>query len=137
MIFGGAFWKGPFPSRPEDTFGVAVTYTAVNSRITERVDDTLLKGTRGQASRGEVSYQANYGYRLAPGLTIKPFVDVISHPDQATFSDPRIDDPYSVQVGTLLQIELGPLLGLPSIGRPAEQHRGGAWLGRTLINVRS
>lgn len=117
MIFGGIFWKEPFRSRPEDTRGLAVTCTAVNPRITGRVGSMLLKGTRGQASRGEIPYQANQGYRLAPGLTIKPFVDFISHPEQATLNNPGIGDPYSVQVGALCRIELGPLLGLPLIAR--------------------
>ena len=40
-LFGGVFWRGPLGARPQDTVGVAVSYTAVDSRITERIDGVL------------------------------------------------------------------------------------------------
>ena len=115
MMFGGAYWKGPFASRPNDSFGVAVSYTAVNSRITERVNSLLSKTTGGQASRGEISYQAYYGVALAPGVLVKPFAEFISHPDQASSAKPSGNNTHAVVVGTLLQIDASAALGLPTL----------------------
>ncbi len=113
MVFGGGFWRGPIGARPRDTAGIAVTYTAVNSRITERIDSVLSRLGGGQASRSEISYQVNYGFALAPGLSIKPFGEFISHPDQEASARPSGNDTHAVLVGTLFEIDLAALVGLP------------------------
>jgi len=115
MIFGGAYWKGLIKSRPRDTIGIAVSYTAVNSRITERVSSLLSRTGGGQASRGEISYQAYYGVAVAPGFLIKPFVEFISHPDQASSARPSGNNTHAVIAGTLLEIDAAALLGLSTL----------------------
>ena len=41
MVFGGAYYKGAFAPRPNDTLGVAVSLVNVNPRVTERVNSVL------------------------------------------------------------------------------------------------
>lgn len=117
MVFGGVYWRGPFRARPVDTVGVAVSYTAVNSRITERIDSVLSKAGGGQASRSEVSYQANYRIAVAPGFEIKPFAEFISHPDQEASAKPSGNNTHAVLVGTLFEVDAAALLGLATLGR--------------------
>ena len=116
MVFGGVYWRGPFAARPVDTVGVAISYTAVNSRITERIDSVLSKAGGGQASRSEVSYQANYRFAVAPGFEIKPFAEFISHPDQEASAKPSGDNTHAVLVGTLFEADFAALLGLATLG---------------------
>lgn len=116
MVFGGVYWRGPFALRPVDTVGVAISYTAVNSRITERVDSMLSKTGGGQASRGEVSYQANYRFAVAPGFEIKPFAEFISHPDQEASASPSGNNTHAVLVGALFEVDAAALLDLATLG---------------------
>ncbi len=92
-----------------------MSYTAVNSRVTERVNSILSRMTAGHASRGEISYQANYGIAIATGLSIKPFFEFISHPDQASIAKPTANDTHAVLVGTLFEIDPAAFLGLPAL----------------------
>ena len=117
MVFGGVYWRGLFRARPVDAVGVAITYTAVNSRITEHLDSVLSKDGGGQTSRSEVSYQANYRIAVAPGFEIKPFAEFISHPDQEASVRPSGNDTHAVLVGTLFEVDAAALLGLSTLGR--------------------
>jgi porin len=117
MFFGGAYYKGPFAQRPNDTAGVAVSLLDVNPRITERIDSVLSQTTGGQASRSEISYQVNYGFTIAPGMAIKPFFEFISHPDQATTTGPSGNNTHAIFVGALFEVDVAHLLGLPTLGR--------------------
>ena len=117
MVFGGVYWRGPFAARPVDTVGVAVSYTAVDSRITERINSVLAKDGGGQASRGEISYQANYRFSVAPRFEVKPFAEFISHPDQEASARPSGNNTHAVVVGTLFEIDAPALFGLPTLGR--------------------
>lgn len=117
MIFGGAYYKGLFPHRPHDTAGVAISLVNVNPLVTERVDSMLARTTGGNASNAEISYEANYGIAVAPGLSIKPFVQFISHPDEAAFVAPKGVDTHAVFVGALLEWNLASMFGLPTLPR--------------------
>ena len=117
MIFGGAYYKGLFPHRPHDTAGVAISLVNVNPLITERVDSMLAQTTGGRASNAEISYEVNYGVAVAPGLSIKPFVEFISHPDQAAFVAPHGVDTHAVFVGAMLEWNLANMFGLPTLPR--------------------
>lgn len=117
FVFAGAFDKGIFAARPNDTVGVAVSLLGVNPRATERVDDILAKSTHGQASRSEISYQVNYGIALAPGMSFKPFLEFISHPDQANAGSPSGNDTHALFVGGLFEVDAVHLLGLPTLSR--------------------
>lgn len=117
MIFAGAYDKGLFPSRPNDTLGVSVSLLDVNPRITERINSTLAKSGGGQASRAEIGFEVNYGVAIAPGLTIKPFVQYISHPDQSSSIRPTGNNTHAMFVGALFEVDAAHLFGLPTLGQ--------------------
>ena len=88
----------------------------MNPRITERIDSTLAKTVGGQASRSEISYEVNYGLAVAPGYTVKPFLQFISHPDQAASAKPSGSNTHALFVGALFEIDAAHLFGLPTLG---------------------
>ena len=116
MFFVGAYYKGPFDLRPNDTLGFATSVLGVNPRVTERVNSILAQTTGGQASRTEISYEAYYGFALAPGMSIKPFFGFISHPDQADVGTPSGNNTHAIYGGALFELDLANLLGLPTLG---------------------
>jgi porin len=117
MVFAGTYYKGAFAPRPNDTLGVAVSLVDVNPRVTERVNSILSKSTGGQVSPSEISYEVNYGFAVAPGMLIKPFLEFISHPDQANASAPRSNVTHAIFVGTLFEVDVASLFGLPTLSR--------------------
>jgi porin len=116
MIFAGAYYKGLFAQRSNDTLGFSTTLINVNPRITERNNSILSKTTGGQASGAEIAYEVNYGFAIAPGMALKPFFQFISHPDQATTTTPSGNNTHAIFVGALFEVDLAHLLGLPAIG---------------------
>lgn len=117
MIFGDAFYKGLLPGRPQDTRGVAISLVNVNPLVTERVDTILSRTSGAGASNAEISYEVNYGFALAPGLAVKPFVQFISHPDQAAVAAPSGNNTHAMFVGAMLERNLASMFGLPTLGR--------------------
>jgi porin len=113
MIFAGAYYKGPFAARPNDSAGIAISLVDVNPRVTERVNSVLSLTTGGQASRSEISYQVNYGVAIAPGMQLKPFFEFISHPDQSADSTPSGNNTHAIFVGVLFEVDVAHLFGLP------------------------
>jgi porin len=89
----------------------------VNPRITERVNSILSQTTDGQASRSEINYEVNYGFAIAPGMSIKSFFGFMSHPDQASVTVPSGNNTHSVFVGTLFEVDAAQLFGLPTLER--------------------
>jgi porin len=116
MIFGGAYYKGLFAQRPNDTLGFSTTLINVNPRITERNNSILSLTTGGHVSGEEVAYEVNYGFAVAPGLTLKPFLQFISHPDQATVTRPSGNNTHALFVGALFEVDMASLFGLPTLG---------------------
>jgi hypothetical protein len=94
-----------------------VSLLDVNPRISERVDSILSQSGGGQASRSEISYEAYYGFALAPGLSIKPFFGFMSHPDQASANTPSGNNTHAIYLGALFEVDFAHLLGLPTLSR--------------------
>lgn len=117
MIFAGAYYKGPFAPRPNDTLGLAVALVDVNPRLTERINSVLSKTTGGQASASETSYELYYGVAVAPGMTLKPFVGFMSHPDQVNNPVPNGNITHAVYLGILFEVDMAHLFGLPTLSR--------------------
>jgi porin len=115
FLFAGAYYKGVFAERPNDTLGVAVSVLGVNPRITERINTTLSQSGGGQASRTEISYEVNYGLAIAPGMMLKPFFQFISHPDQANATKPSGNNTHAIFVGALFEVDMAQLFGLPAL----------------------
>jgi carbohydrate-selective porin OprB len=106
-----------FTQRPNDTLGVAVSVLGVNPRIRERISTILSQTGGGQASRTEISYEVNYGLSVAPGMMLKPFVQFISHPDQANAAKPSGNNTHAIFVGALFEVSMAQLFGLPTLSR--------------------
>jgi porin len=117
MVFAGAYYKGPFAPRPNDTLGLAVSLVDVNPRLTQRINSVLSKTTRGQASASEIDYEAYYGVAVAPGMTLKPFVGFMSHPDQVNNPAPSGNITHAVYLGVLFEVDMAHLFGLPTLSR--------------------
>jgi porin len=114
----GLWAKGPIPSRPNDTFGFSVDFTGLNHRVTDRIDDQIAKaGGSGTVLPDETAFEVNYGIGLAPGVTFKPFVQYVLHPDQLTVPSPSASLTHSLLVGTTLAIGLNSAFGLPQLPR--------------------
>jgi porin len=117
MVFAGTYYKGPFVPRPNDTLGFAVSLVDVNPRLTERVNSVLSKTTGGQASASEISYEVHYGVALAPGMTLKPFVGFMSHPDQVNNPTPSGNITHATYLGVLFEVDMAHLFGLPTLSQ--------------------
>ena len=117
MIFGGVYYKGLFTPRPNDTFGVQVSFLNVNPRITERLNSVLSKTTGGQVSGAEIDYEVYYGLAVAPGMTLKPFFGFMSHPDQVDSPTPNGNLTHAVYLGVFFEADLAHLFGLPTLSR--------------------
>jgi carbohydrate-selective porin OprB len=115
MLFAGGYYKGPFPKRPNDTLGFSISLVNPNPLVTQRVNSVLAKTTGGQVSGAEIAYEVNYGVAIAPGMQIKPFLQFISHPDQATIPNPRGNNTHALFIGAFLDVDLASLMGLPTL----------------------
>jgi porin len=110
--------KGPFASRPNDVLGVAATLIGMNHRVTQRIDDEIIaQGGAGHVSSEETILEVNYAIGLAPGISLTPFVQYVSHPDQFTDPNPSGNLNYSAMVGAALAISFSQALGLPQLAR--------------------
>jgi porin len=117
MVFAGAYYKGPFAPRPNDSAGLVASLLEVNPRITERINSVLSKTTGGQASQAEIDYEVYYGIALAPGMILKPFFGFMSHPDQVNNPAPSGNLTHAIYLGVLFEVDVAHLLGLPSLSR--------------------
>ena len=117
MVFAGAYYKGPFALRPNDSLGFAVSLVDVNPRVTARINSVLSKTTGGQASASEISYEVYYGIALAPGVSLKPFFGFMSHPDQANAGAPSGNLTHAIYLGGLFEVDFASLFGLPTLHR--------------------
>ncbi len=82
-LAAGLVWKGPFPSRPADSAGIAFAVNHANERMTRRqalqVDNGLLAPMRVQDGN-EYVLELNYAFQVIPGLRLQPGVQWIHNP---------------------------------------------------------
>ncbi|PPQ35290.1 carbohydrate porin [Rhodopila globiformis] len=67
QYYGGLFTQGPIYSRPRDTAGFIASLYVNNSQI-------------NPAFNKEYDFELNYGFSVIPGITFKPFADLIVNP---------------------------------------------------------
>ena len=117
-ILTGLVDQGPFNFRSADTLGL-MTYTVLlNQRVVEAYADSLKAlGRSGDLSRSETAIELNYGIALAPGFAVKPFVQLVMHPDQSGLS-PDPADTHAWVIGFQVSTALNDALGLPMMARP-------------------
>ncbi|MBS1842076.1 MAG: carbohydrate porin [Acidobacteria bacterium] len=113
-IKGGVVKTGTFGKRPGDTLGFAVSPVAFTDKQVEFLSGMRAKGGGvGRVPSHEVVFEANYGYRLASGVVLRPNVQYIVNPDSRyTPTFPR-DIPNVFAVGLQINANLDALFGLP------------------------
>jgi porin len=81
----GAVLKGTFPGRDDDTIGLAVTDTEVNSHRKDLEAELLSEGydVTGLQNR-EIAFEVNYSAAVLPGVSIEPGIQFIVHPGALT-----------------------------------------------------
>jgi porin len=77
----GLVVKGPFVSRPDDSFGVGFAYAKISDRARALDRDTVRFGTPGYPIRDyEAVLEMSYKAQIVPGWTIQPDFQYIFHP---------------------------------------------------------
>ena len=116
----GLVSHGTFDSRPNDSLGFLFTQFLFNHRFTGAVNDRIAAaGLQGNVANTSQIIELNYGLAIAPGIEVKPFVDMTFHPDQNLFNVP-VPKPgvnYAFATGAQISVLLNPALGLPSFFR--------------------
>jgi porin len=111
----GALMRGPFMSRPNDTFGVIAYNYTLNQRMDENINSLIAsQGGHGTINPAQFNVQINYGMRLAPGIIMKPDIEYDINPDQLNnpTPDPKIHD--ALVVGVQFSINVVQALGMPT-----------------------
>ena len=117
-IVVGIYDKGMLAIRPNDVLGIAATFVGIDHRVTERIDDEIIaQGGTGHVSSQESMLEVNYAIGLAPGISLTPFMQYVSHPDQYTNPAPSASLNYSIMVGAALAINFNQAFGLPQLMR--------------------
>jgi porin len=111
---GGVVKNGTFRRRPSDTLGIALSPISFTAKEVAYLSGMRANGGGvGQVPSHEVAFEANYGYRLASGVVLRPNFQYIVYPDsryRPTF--PRgIPDVFVI--GFQVNANLDALFGLP------------------------
>lgn len=114
----GLWEKGTFASRPADSIGLAYVLSRLSSRIENGFTKALAANGGGHLSQDEGYLELNYGFELAPGMEIKPFLQYIRNPDQfGTGGAPNAKLRSAFGFGAIWTVVFQDLLGLPSLRR--------------------
>lgn len=77
----GVTVKGPFPSRPDDAFGIGFAYGRISNRARGLDFDTQRFGTPGYPIRDyEALIEVSYKYQIMDGWTLQPDFQYVMHP---------------------------------------------------------
>jgi porin len=98
--YGGLYDRGPFLSRPNDTIGFAAALIATNK-------------LSGAAFWNEWLLELNYGFSVIPGVTVKPVIEYVIHPDAIGFPPNPSKVQNALVIGTQLSINFNGALQLP------------------------
>jgi carbohydrate-selective porin OprB len=113
----GLWDKGPFAARPNDSFGVVFVVAQLSQSVEQGFIDQLAPHGGGHLASSEQTLEVNYGYELAPGMEMKPYLQYIQNPDQYGLGIPNPKVTNAVVVGFNYTITIPSLLGLPSLTR--------------------
>jgi porin len=103
-------------SRSEDTINFVVSLIQFDPREVEFRDDlATLNGSSVRMSSTETDFEVNYGFAVAPGLTLHPYLQYIMHPDDLTETVPDTHDNHTVVLGAFLTTSFNTLFGLPHL----------------------
>jgi porin len=110
----GTLFTGPFKSRPLDTVGIMVTRIVFSNAQTLYMNQLLAKhGSTSFVKSHETMIEANYGFKLAPGVSLLPNITYIINPDTSQRPDATFAPKNTFVVGLRLAVNLGDMFGLP------------------------
>jgi porin len=77
----GINWKGPFESRQDDSFGLAVSYIGISSAKRRFGSDVIaFTGSGAPYAASETILEATYLYQATPWLGLQPDLQVVFNP---------------------------------------------------------
>lgn len=81
FVEGGINWKGMFPGRDNDTFGLGVAYLGISPAARQFSQDVVAFTGKGTAySSNETVLEATYAYQIAPWWTMQPDLQYVINP---------------------------------------------------------
>jgi porin len=81
FVMAGMNWMGPFGSRPNDTFGLGVSYLGISPAKRRFGSDVVaFTGSGSPYTANETVLEATYLFQLAPWLTLQPDLQVVINP---------------------------------------------------------
>lgn len=81
FVEGGINWKGPFPGRESDVFGIGVSYLGISPAARKFSRDVLAFTGAGSPYRAnETVIELTYQYQIAPWLTLQPDAQYVINP---------------------------------------------------------
>jgi porin len=81
FIEAGLNWKGPFPGRDSDIFGLGVSYLGISSATRHFGSDVVFFTGAGSPYRAdETVIEATYLYQVAPWWTLQPDLQIVVNP---------------------------------------------------------
>jgi porin len=120
QYIAGFIETGLSPSRAEDTINFDVSYIEFNAAEVQGRDATAINaGSKFRMARAETTFELNYGFAIAPGLTLHPFVQYIIHPDNTAVAIPQPIARSATEIGAFLTTSFGAMFGLPTLGSPS------------------
>ena len=132
ILFGGADWRtgGYTPIQHQvffgvrdigfgtiskhDTIGIHFQYLQLSQRLTRRLDDTFKhSGFSARSQRNkEFGLEIDYGFGLAPGIQLMPFMHYSWNPDQLYSAHPKPNVNHAMVTGLVFTALLNQALGL-------------------------
>jgi len=111
----GVVWQGPMASRPHDYVGIVGTVYQINQRFQEQIASNIPGG--GHTAGTEEIIEGDYGFQVAPGISLQPFAQWIVDPDQFGFAPTKASIAQALAAGVQLNFSLNDALGLPAFVR--------------------
>jgi porin len=110
----GLWDKGPFAARPQDSLGLVFVVSVLGSAYRAAIDQAL--AGNGRLAATEQTVELNYGFELAPGMEVKPYLQYIQNPEYDGVPLPA-HDPHALVIGFAYTVNIPNLLGLPALTR--------------------
>jgi hypothetical protein len=117
--------SGLIAARPDDLFGIALSYARFSDGARGLDTDAIRFGTGRLRRDYEAIVEANYQWQIMPGWTLQPNVQYVFHPGRAHRRSRRSDRPNAdpQRAGRRPALGLAMVMACPSPSR--EKGRGG------------
>ncbi len=118
-FFGGWVLNGLFAERPNDTINFQFQYYNLNPLFTTAQNSLLqLQHSTKTLANNEKFIEFNYGLAIAPGITLRPFVQYIWNPDQSGVAKVNANITHAALLGLSISAFWPETFGMPRLDRP-------------------